>query len=227
MSLRWRELVALVVACSGVAGCWSVLDLLPDDNAAPPNDGVEATAPAPVRDAAADRSSDATDAGPPHRVFVTSTVHPGSSLASSPDTACNAAAAAAGLPGRFVAWLSFTSKPARDRLVEYGPWVTMLGRPVARDKSDLTKGSIEAPITHDERGKTFPPGRSTDLVWTGTDRNGRPTSSACADWSTSDGSARGTVGNATQSGAAWTEDPSATASCLSNFHVYCFEQPAP
>lgn len=219
-----RSLAAMMLACSGAAGCWSVLDLVPDADAPPP-DVVEATAPpAPVRDAGGDRSS-AMDAGPPHMVFVTSTVHPGSSLASSPDTACRAAAAAAGLPGRFVAWLSFANAGAKDKLVEYGPWVTTAGQAVATDKSDLTKGAIRAPINHDQHGLPLPEGRSPDLVWTGTDQNGRATSSACANWTGGDGSASGTVGNVTQTGAAWTNDTSATASCLSNFHVYCFEQP--
>ncbi len=199
-----------------------MLDLVPDDD--PPAEPVvdAAPAPAPVRDAAVER---ALEAGPPHLVFVTSTVHPGSSLASSPDSACRASAAAAGLPGRFVAWLSFSSKPAKDRIVEHGPWITTRGALVASDLSDLTKGSIRAPIGFDERGQPFPEGRSRDLVWTGTDRNGRTTSTACADWTGGDGSLDGTVGNVTQTGSSWTEDTSVTANCLSNFHVYCFEQP--
>ena len=219
-----RGLIAFALTSAGVAGCWSVLDLIPKDGPAP--DSVDAAAPpAPVHDAAVDHASGDALAAAPHRVFVTSTVHPGSSLASSPDTACNAAAAAAGLPGRFVAWLSFTNAGAKDRLVEYGPWVTTLGQRVATSKSDLTKGSIRAPITYDEHGKPFPAGRSPDLVWTGTDPGGRATSYACADWTGGAGSLNGTVGNVTQTGASWTDDPSATASCLSNYHVYCFEQP--
>jgi hypothetical protein len=222
LSLDRRRLVALAVACSGAVGCWSVLDLVPSGDDPPADPAVDASPPpTPPRDAATDHQ---VEAGPPHKVFVTSTVHPGSSLASSPDSACAATAAAAGLTGRFVAWLSFTNAPAKDRLVEYGPWVTTRGQRVASDKSDLTKGSIGAPITYDEYGEPFPVGRSPDLVWTGTDQNGR-TMSACADWTGGDGSLNGTVGNVMQSGASWTQDPTVTANCLSNFHVYCFEQP--
>jgi hypothetical protein len=216
-----RRFVAFAVTCSGVVGCWSVLDLVPDEEpAAPPAADAAPAPPAPVRDAAV-----AIDAGPPHRVFVTSTVHPGSSLGVSPDTACTSSAAAAGLPGHFAAWLSFTNRAAKDRLVEYGPWVTTRGQVVAIDKTDLTKGTIRAAISYDERGAPFPVGRSRDLVWTGTDQNGLTMSTACADWTGGDGSLNGTVGNVTHIGASWTADTSVTASCLSNFHVYCFEQP--
>lgn len=218
--------LAVVVACSGVgiAGCWSVLDLVPEPDEPAPVGVDAAPPPAPIRDAAVDRS-DAMNAGAPHRVFVTSTVHPGSSLAASPDTPCSAAAAAAGLPGRFGAWLSFTNQGAKDKLTEYGPWVTTSGQLVASDKSDLTKGSIRAAITYDEHGKPLPKGTSPELVWTGTDQNGRTTTFACTNWTGGDGTMTGTVGNATQSSAAWTNDTSVNASCLSNFHVYCFEQP--
>lgn len=214
--------VAFAIACSGVVGCWSILDLVPADDPPAEPAADAAPPPAPVRDAAASRP---VDAGPPHRVFVTSTVHPGSSLASAPDSACNAAAAAASLPGHFAAWLSFTGRAAKDRLVEYGPWLTTRGQLVASDKADLTKGSVRSPITYDEHGQPFPEGRSRDLAWTGTDPSGSVAGSACDDWTGGDGSLNGTVGNVTQAGASWTADPTVTANCLSNFHVYCFEQP--
>lgn len=220
---RLGVVVVTVAVGSGLAGCWSVLDLLPSSTPAPPPaESAKAPAPpTPLPDAAA---SAATDSGSPHRVFVTSTVHPGSSLALSASGACSAAASAAGLSGRFVAWLSFSSAGAKERLMEYGPWVTTRGQPVAHDRTDLTKGTIRNPIAHDEHGLPFPEGRSTNLVWTGTDASGR-TSAACADWSKGDETLSGTVGNATQSDGPWTADPTVTGSCLSNYHVYCFEQP--
>src|SRR3954471_11164335 len=95
-----RGFAALAVACSGVVGCWSVLDLIPDDDSAAADvDSGKPPPPAPIRDAALD-PTDARDPVP-HLVFVTSTVQPGSSLSTAPDTACYVAAAAAGLPGRF------------------------------------------------------------------------------------------------------------------------------
>lgn len=218
--------LAVVVACSsfGVAGCWSILDLVPEDEAPAVADAAPAPPPAPLRDAAVDRS-DATDAGAPHRVFVTSTVHPGSSLAHSPDTPCDVAAAAAGLRGRFGAWLSFDNQGAKDRLTEFGPWLTTTGQLVANDRLDLTKGSVRAAIAYDEHGRLLPKATTPELVWTGTDPNGKTSAATCASWTGLDGTLTGAVGNATQSSGAWTNDTSVAASCLSNFHVYCFEQP--
>jgi hypothetical protein len=156
---------------------------------------------------------------------ISSAVYPGSSLAASPDTPCSSAAAAAGLAGRFGAWLSFSHRGAKEKLTEYGPWLTTAGQLVASDKSDLTKGSLHAAIRYDEHGQPLPKGTTPELVWTGTDQNGATTIFACTDWTGGDATVTGTVGNATQTRAAWTNDTSVKASCLSNFHVYCFEQP--
>lgn len=218
---------AFALACSAFAGCISIVDLVKECESSDPAPADPPDTSPPVviaADAAVDRSADVFDASPAHHAFVTSTVHPGTSLGSSPDTACNAAAAAAGLRGRFVAWLSFTDGGAVSRLAEYGPWVTTRGELVATDKTDLTKGTIRAAIRYDELGQAFPAGIHPDLAWTGTHANGQ-TSAGCADWTGAGGSVSGTVGNVHQTTVAWTEDIGAAATCLTNLHVYCFEQP--
>ena len=218
---------AIALACASFAGCISIVDLVKECESSDPAPADPPDTSPPVvivPDAAVDHAADVFDASPPHHAFVTSTVHPGTSLGSSPDTPCNAAAAAAGLRGRFVAWLSFTNGSAASRLEEYGPWVTTRGELVATDKLDLTKGTIRAAIQYDERAQPFPAGINPDLAWTGAHANGQ-TSAACADWTAAGASVSGTVGNVHQTSVAWTEDVGDTATCLTNLHVYCFEQP--
>ncbi len=105
------------------------------------------------------------------QVFLTSDSVPGDlgSLAAA-DDACNAAAAAAGLEGDFIAWMSDASADAychllglrgtRDggcggaTLPESGPWVRADGYLVADDVDDLTDADgVAAPVLYDELGE--------------------------------------------------------------------------
>lgn len=56
------------------------------------------------------------------RVFVTTTKYTGADAAAHADEYCADAAAAVGLPGTYVAWLSTASFTARDDVKDCGPW---------------------------------------------------------------------------------------------------------
>lgn len=139
----------------------------------------------------------------PARVFVTS-VSGTAKLSSWPDAGgksglaagdaiCQARADAAGLGGRFVAWLSDRNHDAycrvhglsgkisedcgQDTLPEdAGPWVRMDGYPVADGISDLTRnGSIYTPLVFIESGEQIFRNGAFNLaihIWTGTDTAG-------------------------------------------------------
>ncbi len=139
----------------------------------------------------------------PARVFVTS-VSGTAKLSSWPDAGgksglaagdaiCQARAEAAGLGGRFVAWLSDRNHDAYCRVhglsgkisedcgqdtlpKDAGPWVRMDGYPVADGISGLTRnGSIYTPLVFVETGEQIFRNGAFNLatyIWTGTDAAG-------------------------------------------------------
>ena len=101
----------------------------------------------------------------PCRVFVTSTTHDGNlgGLAGA-DAICQARAAAAGLPGTYLAWLSDGSASPATRFLTQsaGPYRLVNGTTIADDWADLTSGDLDAPINITETGD--PPGGEPDSV---------------------------------------------------------------
>jgi hypothetical protein len=98
------------------------------------------------------------------------------------DTKCNQAARAAGLPGDFRAWLSTSSRDARDKLEGARGWIRTDGAPFADTVDDVVSGRIFNPPLLDERGHPVPTGPE-DLVATGTDYQGLNFADAnCHDW---------------------------------------------
>src|SRR5213592_2896892 len=85
-------------------------------------------------------------------VFVTSTTHAPDELGpADADRICNARAQAAGLPGTYVAWLSSSTEPARDRLGSARGWVRLDGLPFTDTLADLAAGKVFYPVGLDER----------------------------------------------------------------------------
>src|SRR5207237_273702 len=80
------------------------------------------------------------------------------------DARCQQAAAAAGLPGNYFAWLSTQSVNAADRFADSRGWIRVDGRPWVDSLAALT-GSLETfyPLDVTEAG-----GTSIKNVWTGT-----------------------------------------------------------
>ena len=166
----------------------------------------------------------------PKRVFVTSGTYEAFALGglAGADSICNAAAAAASLPGTYMAWLSNTTDGPATRFATHhtGAYELVDGTVIADDWADLTDGALLAPIDVDETGAQV-----SDFAWTNTRFDGTPhcTSSSptaaceCTDWSTTTGSNTGFLGSSVATTAQWSTVT--TRFCSRNFHrLYCFEQ---
>jgi hypothetical protein len=158
-------------------------------------------------------------------VFVTSAVYPASfgGLAAA-DAICTDRAAAAGLSGPFVAWLSTSTVNAADRMSIPGTstpargWVRPDGKPVADRLVDLLAQKIYYPIRLDERGVDHV-SVGPFQVFTGTTATGaRDTTTRCADWTSITGMF--SEGQLARTGPNWTAIDVTT--CDTMAHIYCF-----
>jgi len=90
---------------------------------------------------------------PPNVMFTTSTIYtPNLGGLAGADAKCNQLAAAAGLTGNYVAWLSTASVNAVSRLNGASGWVRRDGRPVFNSVDDLSKNRVFYPPRLDESG---------------------------------------------------------------------------
>lgn len=150
--------------------------------------------------------------------FVTSTTQDANigSLTAA-DAICNTRAAAAGLDGTYVAWLSTNSVNAKDRLGTASGWVRTDGKPLVDTVDNLLAGKIYYPLRLDEFGADV----GNAQVMTGTANNGTVISGrTCSDW-TDNGAAvevqGGYAGSTTQ---IWTGFFS--SNCTAPRRLYCF-----
>src|SRR5208337_2765818 len=165
--------VALVVAFA--SGCSTDTFLLPyDDGGFLGDTGADVQISdadaAPSTDAGGGDSLDPADAGDGYdgyvgpmsrRVFISSgkwTANLGG--ASGADGLCQSAATAAGLGGKWMAWVSTSTSSPKTRFVHSSvPWQLLDGTVIANDWSDLTSGSLEHNIDRDEN--------DVPVVWNG------------------------------------------------------------
>ena len=164
-------------------------------------------------DAAANAGSGANIA------FVTSTLHTpdeiGSDL-SGGDQICMEHAAAAGLAGTYVAFVSSSTVAARDRISTARGWVRTDGSPFLDRVEDLDIGRIYQPLELDELGEVV---GNINGVITNTKNDGTPGNvDDCNDYTTMTGSVD--VGSPTATSGGWV----ATTSILCNQtdRLYCF-----
>ncbi len=158
-------------------------------------------------------------------VFVTSSTHRGDlgGLAGA-DAICSARAAAASLPGTYVAWLSTSTVDARDRLSEPGSagFVRTDGALVAVSIADLLDGALQNPLEFDENGSG--PSSFVDAVWTGTSSAGTGSGAYCSDWTSgSPVTGSGGKGLRTSTSGSWTQDGTLSCGTLAGARLYCFE----
>ncbi|MCC6764531.1 MAG: hypothetical protein IT293_07695 [Deltaproteobacteria bacterium] len=148
-------------------------------------------------------------------VFVTSTTHGGDfgGLVGA-DAICGARAAAAGLPGTYVAWLSTATVNAIDRLGGARGFVRPDGAPVADLPSALAANQVFNAIHLDELGNDV----GGVEVWTGTQKNGVASDNTCTNWTATSGNGR--IGNGLGGPAAWTD--AANGNCSQPRRHYCF-----
>lgn len=150
--------------------------------------------------------------------FVTSTtVVPGElgALAGA-DAACMARAAAAGLPGIYVAWLSTATVRAPNRLAGARGWQRVDGRPVVDTVEDLVAGRLFHPLEIDELGNRMPVGTH---VMTNTFADGMPAGFDCGGFTSTSGAEWG--GRTHQTTVFWTST-GGSQGCGTPQHIYCF-----
>ncbi|MCC6847898.1 MAG: hypothetical protein IT294_05305 [Deltaproteobacteria bacterium] len=161
-----------------------------------------------------------------NRAFVTSTLQKGDfGGVAAADAICAARAAAASLPGSWVAWLSTSGVNAMTRLGAAQGFVRVDGKPFANAVSDILANEIYSPLRLDENGVDVSinaaPTSSALTVWTGTTKDGVVAMTTCGDWTSMDGSADGNVGRATGGPVAWTAR--SNAGCDTARRLYCFQ----
>lgn len=172
-----------------------------------------------------------TDAGgtvPPDalRVFVTSTDYErdigGVTGAAS---LCNASAAAAGLSGTYVPWLSNSQGDAIDGIFGEGPWYSTGDELTFLNRANLSTSPRTA-INRDELGGLIP-FESTSRVWTGTAAGGDRDNICAGDWFGTGTNGFATVGSLRSAASEWTD--SENIDCIAggtSAHIYCFERPS-
>ena len=151
------------------------------------------------------------------------------------DAECTARAAAAGLAGNYVAWVSTTASPVIDRLGAASGWVRRDGKTVAVTRADLLAGTLIYPPNMTVLGALIqndPPSLITHHVATGTNADGTASGVDCdgltdtgikmSGGSVFAGSSRFTTGSSTFSN---------QLSCDRMVSIYCFgidwSNPAP
>lgn len=156
--------------------------------------------------------------GPSNYAFVTSKTFLASSLMTviRADSECMKAAAAARLPGTYIAWLSVTGQNARDRLGAASGWQRTDGKPFAHDFPTLTAGNIYYPLRKTETGADL-----ADYVLTGTDDLGNSAGEDCLGLTSSSKSDVIIIGETTGGSTLWTNSSDTT--CDQMGHLYCLQ----
>jgi hypothetical protein len=133
------------------------------------------------------------------------------------DMFCNTRAAAAQLPGTYVAWLSTSTVNAVDRLAGSRGWVRADGRPFVDTVAELVAGKMFYPLSVDEFGNAVPV--LTD-VETATLANGMYAGGDCVGYTSLGGTA--TEGFAVYATLYWTLGNQNAPDCGSLPRLYCF-----
>ena len=166
-----------------------------------------------------------TDGGCDPAVFLTSKEYAGAigdGGVVAADQECATLAAAAGLSGKYRAWLAMAdgSAPAsRFENKSTRPYRLVDGTRVAADFASLGK-TLEAPIGLTEQRTAI----AFAYVWTAAERNGTSIADGgdCAGWTSSDAAVNGGAGESDDVVEEWTKY--ADIACSTMARLYCFEQ---
>lgn len=157
-------------------------------------------------------------------VFVSSTTETGNFSGSiNAGEICDGLAAAAGLPGNYLPWVSDASNLAPDELFNRTrkpgvPYVTVTGQLVANQTTDFVNGSLVSPINVDENGALV----ADAPVWTGTDALGDNAAPNCSNFNSSSGGDSGVIGRTSRSDAGWS-NTGTPQTCDQPARIYCIE----
>lgn len=171
---------------------------------------------------------DAADDSEAKGAFVTSELFTGNlGGISGADAKCQAAANAAGLQGRWRAWISDkTSSPASTFVRSEIPYVRVDGIRIAMNWDDLVNGSLLAPIEVDENGAYVPASMvMTDTRPDGTAMGTHPDGSerTCSNW-TSESGVDPDAGYSSSTDAGWSLRGGIYFRCAGQNRLYCFQQ---
>jgi len=138
------------------------------------------------------------------------------------DTQCTSTANTAGYGGNWKAWISDSTRNARDRIPD-GEYQLLNGTIVANNLIDLTDDTLDVAINLDEKLATV---TTNADVWTATATDGiNQGFGSCSSWSTSDNAERGRIGRSTSDDSFWT-DVGGGSPCDSTRRLYCFSAKA-
>jgi hypothetical protein len=161
-------------------------------------------------------------------VFLTSVFKTGAmgGLAGA-DAHCQTLAAAAQLPGEYMAWLSTsTASPASRMAPATVPYALVGGAVIADDWDDLVDGKLKTPILLTETGNGPPESPficQGSEVWSNTKVDGTVSAGgSCTNWTVTTGT--GDASRSTTSGAFWTESECPNINCGIALPFYCFQQ---
>ena len=144
------------------------------------------------------------------------------------DTLCTNEASAAGLGGKFKAWLSSSTVNAKARIGGAGPWKFVTGEEAFTLKNGMFTPSDF--LRYDARGNDL---MFTDApnVWTGTGDFGvlDASNATCNDWTSDLAANNGSIGQLTWFNPLWThydqpDVPNGLVSCSQLQRLYCFQQ---
>ncbi len=217
--------VPIVGLAFTLSACGMLLGLGDDDEELPVRETTDAATPPDVSaDVATEPRPDVTvdapaDVAPPRprRVFVTGSRFDGALGGGlGADAKCAAAAAAAGLPGTFVAYVATDAGSAEARLGAPGQWFRTGDGARVFDAGPAFEATPAVPIDRTEDGGVV---AAPVFVWTG---NALPSAgeSTCADWTATTGF--GGYGKADTNGAEWRQGLG-TTDCAEPQRLYCFE----
>lgn len=174
--------------------------------------------PGPDLDAGQDAAADPDADTGPKRVFVTSTGSTANlgGLAGA-DQRCNAAAAAAGLGGSWLAFLSVRNVvDARDRVQGTGPWYLVTGE-LAVTKAELSDPPLTRAVDRDEKGNP-----ALGFVWTGSGPTGRFFDDDCTAWTSESLADHASTGDLRVATGSWLA--ARPGACVQMNRLYCFER---
>lgn len=158
-----------------------------------------------------------------NRVFVATVQSSLASTASSghlleaADGACAGVAAASGLTGNFVAYLSSPTTPARARLGNARGFVRVDGKPVADTVEDFANGQLRHPIALAANGALG----AASVVTVSTSTGTYDATANCAGMT--DFTSGWVASGASQGGGAAFQNDGASGCALSSFAVYCVQ----